>query len=321
MSARRRDARAEVVRLAQLLGHDPAALDGLTAADPADLRALRRQVTDLLFDADRPQLQRIVAAADRLPVQLVAQIGPRAFGPLLCARVTGLLAPERAVAIAERLDAPFLAELATELDPRRARAVLAAVPVRLALTIAAELTAREDAVTMARYVGELNDATLVAALGVVDDATLLRVAVLLGEDAGLDHLVGLLPDDRLRGLLHAATEHGLWADALDLLGHLGPAQRAHAARVTAGLDDTDLAALVGAAATDDLWGAVVPLLPLLDEETRARFAALPAVHDPAVLGGLAAAAREAGVAEDVAALVPLLPAAARDAAQAALAGA
>jgi hypothetical protein len=65
----------------------------------------------------------------------------------------------------------------------------------------------------------------------------------------------------------------------------------------------------------------VPLLPLLDEETRARFAALPAVHDPAVLGGLAAAAREAGVAEDVAALVPLLPAAARDAAQAALAGA
>ncbi len=313
-----RDARTEVVRLARLLDRDPAELDDLARAGAGDLRALREQVTDVLFDADRPQLQRIVSAADRLPLPLVAQIGKRAFGPLLCARVTSLLEPARAHALGERLDPPFLAELTAELDPRRARAVVAAVPRGLALTVAGERGARGEVVRLARYVGELDDATLLAAIEVVDDAALLGVAVLLEDKSRLDHLMQLLPPERLRGILEAATDDDRWADALDLLGHLGPAQRALAAQVTCELDDADLAALAGAAAAEDQWPAVLPLLPLLDEPTRARFAALPVVHDPAVLRGLAAAARATGLTGDVGALLPLLPEEARDAAEAAL---
>jgi len=289
--------RAETARLAGLLHRPPAAVERLLAPVAADdVRALREQVSDVLFDADRARLARLAAAADHLPVALVATIGRRAFGPLLCARVTALLAPERAVAIGERLDAAFLAELTAELDPRRAPAVVAAVPISVALRIAQELADRGDAVTMARYVGALDDPTLVAALAVVGDTELLHVAVLLDEKDRLDHLLGLLPDDRLLGVLRAAAAEDAWTDALDLLAHLGPDRRARVAAVTARLPDAELDGLVRAAAAGDRWNVLLPLLPLVDEVVLDRLAALPALADPGLRAALLAAAGEHGVA-------------------------
>jgi hypothetical protein len=293
--------RAELARLARLLGVEPAQVAGLAPAGPAGLRAVRERVTDVLHDAERPRLARLAAAADRLPAPLVATIGARVFGPLLCARVTALLAPQRAVAIAERLDPAFLAALAAELDPRRARPVLAAVPISLLLGVAREVVARDDLVTIGRFAGELNDEALRAALPLVDDHTLLRGAAVLEDRDRLGHFVELLPADRLLGVLRAATGGGgeLLPEALDLLDHLDPAQQRRVAVSAAALDDEELDALVRGAAREDEWSALLPLLPLLDEATRARFAALEAVRDPAIEPALRAAAREHGVAEAV----------------------
>jgi hypothetical protein len=110
----------EISRLARLLGTGADELGYLRQVQWQDIRDLREQVTLVMFEADRQMLQRVASATRLLPSKLTATVGERAFGPLLSARVTGLLEPSRAVDIADRLPTTFLADLAEQLDPRRA---------------------------------------------------------------------------------------------------------------------------------------------------------------------------------------------------------
>src|SRR5437660_10323220 len=110
----------EIAKLARLLAVAPADLGYLAKVPASDLRALREQIEDMLFTAHGQALSRIATASKVLPAGLVAVIGERAFGPLLCARLAGMLEPSRAVDIASRMPAPFLAQLVVHLDPRRA---------------------------------------------------------------------------------------------------------------------------------------------------------------------------------------------------------
>lgn len=55
--------RAELLRLAQVLRVEPGELRMLEGADPADLRALRRQVWDALLERHRPTFERAATLA------------------------------------------------------------------------------------------------------------------------------------------------------------------------------------------------------------------------------------------------------------------
>jgi len=130
-AAEQLQARAEVLRLARLLDRDPDELAYLEALGPADLRALRRRVTETLYDAHDGALRRLAAAGRLLPGALTATLAQRAFGPLLSARLAGLLDLDRAVDVAGRLPPPFLADVAGEMDPRRASALIASISPEL----------------------------------------------------------------------------------------------------------------------------------------------------------------------------------------------
>lgn len=220
-------ARPEVLKLARLLQRDPATLAYLEGVPESDLRALRELVTERLFSAQGPALSRLAAASKLLPTGLVATIGQRAFGPLLCARVAGLLEPSRAVEVAAKLPTPFLADVAVELDPRRAHAVIGQVPAQRVGEVAGELAARGEYVTLGRFVGHISPEALNAALEHLSDEDVLRTAFVLEDRDGLDELADLLGPDRLERLVEAAQrdpeleEHGR-----ELLSHLSPERRA-----------------------------------------------------------------------------------------------
>src|SRR5947209_6767211 len=110
------DARPEILKLAKLLGTSPERLSYLEKVPAQDIRKLREQVTDLLFTANEATLRRLAAASRLLPVSLVAMIGQRAFGPVLAARITGLLDPSRALEMADTMPISFLADVAGEED-------------------------------------------------------------------------------------------------------------------------------------------------------------------------------------------------------------
>lgn len=270
------EARAEILKLARLLGADPSRLTYLEATPPTEIRTLREAVTDMLYDANDATLSRLVSASRLLPVALVALIGERAFGPMLAARLAGRLDPTRAVETASRLPTPFLAEVAVELDPRRAEKVISQMPPERIVEITRELARRGEFVAMGRFVGYLPTTTLAAAVGALSDADLLRAAFVMEQKDRLDELVGALGDSRVGRIIDAALAQELWVEVIDLLGHLSLERRAALVASASAREDEVLAAIVGVAAEHGLWRELVPLLEHLDEDVRRRAADLTA---------------------------------------------
>jgi hypothetical protein len=249
-------AQAEVMKLARLLGREPDELAYLQRLAPGDLRALRDSVTETLYDANGSSLGRLAAASRLLPAGLTASIGQRAFGPLLSARLAGLLEADKAVDVAGKLPPRFLAEVAVELDPRRASDLIAAIAPGLIGQVTAELVAQREYVTMGRFVGHLSDAAIDAALATMDDEAVLQTAFLIEDKADLSRLFAKLPKERPAGIIAAAAHDGLWLEALDLLNHLHKPQRKEMVLAALALDERAREAILDTIIAHDLTDEV-----------------------------------------------------------------
>jgi hypothetical protein len=297
----------EIVKLARLVGCEPEQLAYLEQLDPQELRDLREQVTGVLFDADRQMLQRVAAASKLLPPKLTATIAESVFGPLLCARVTGLLEPRRAVEIAERLSTSFLADVADHLDPRRASRVIAELPPSQVAAIGRELVRREHYITMGNVVGHLSKAATLAALDVIGDEALLRTAYVVDSKGSLGSLLALIPERRLHAIIRTASRADLWAEALEVIDHVSEAQRGELADIAAMAEDSVLESLLAAAGRDGLWGSLLRLTRSMSPASRSRFAALPSLQSDGVLGLILEAAAEEDLWTELLVFLPLLP--------------
>ncbi|WP_194818552.1 hypothetical protein [Nocardia sp. XZ_19_385] len=299
--------RAETTKLARLLDvSDPVQLEFLSGLSPAAIRAFRERATDLLFDRDAQRLQRVAAASKLVPTAISAKAAERAFGPVLCAAVAGSVEPAQAVSIAKALPAKFLAETAVQLDPRRTAAVIAEVPPRLVAQVAKELFARGDHVTMGRFVGVVPEASMRAALPEASDADLLRIGFLLEDKSSMDTLLGIV-EDRIPGVIRAACEQDLWAEAIDLLDTVDQANRAKIGDIAAGLGDDVLDALIEAVRELDAWATLLPVTSAMSQDSLRVLAARPVVHTEAVLGPIMDVALDHGLWLDLLPLSVHLP--------------
>ena len=243
---------AEVTKLARLLGREPDELVYLERLAPDDLRALRDSVTETLYDAQGSSLSRLAAASRLLPAGLTATIGQHAFGALLSARLAGLLETDKAVEVATKLPPPFLADVAVELDPRRASDLIGAIAPALIGQVTAELVARREYVTMGRFVGHLSDEAITAAVAAMDDEALLQVAFVIEDTSELSRLFAKLPRGRAAGVIVAAADEGLWLEALDLLNHLHKRQRKEMVLAALALEEPAQAAILDTIIAHDL---------------------------------------------------------------------
>ncbi len=220
------ESRVEAAKLARLLRLEgPDALPDTERVPAAELRAYREAVTELLYDDDHATLLRAADAAHLLPGHVLAAIGERALGPLLCARLTGLLEAHRATEISEHFSVEFLARLAAELDPRRAVGVVTSLPTERVPEIAAAMAARGEHVAMGRFVAHLQEATLAACLERLGDEDLLQISYVLEGKERLPAIFELLGVERARRVFELAGEQGLEEEALEVIGHLDAKQR------------------------------------------------------------------------------------------------
>lgn len=299
---------AEVMKLARLLGTPVERLVYLEALEPAGVRLLRERATDSLYAADGHRFRRVALASRLPPVALTTFIAEHAFGPLLCARVAGLLDTRLAVEIAMRLPTTFVADLAAQLDPRRARDLIAALPPHRIAEVAAELTVRREHIAMGRFVGFMTDAAIVACFGVIDDASLLWISYFVEAKERLDHVVGLLDEQRVRSAIRAATGADLWPQALDLLTRVSSGRAGSLADLAALEPDVVLDGMVATAQRDGLWDVVLPVTRHMSPAGRERFARLPSLQAPAVLAEIVRAAAVEDRWLDLLPLAALLPA-------------
>jgi hypothetical protein len=210
----RSESRAEAAKLSRLLGTgDPEGPAFLLSVPAGELREYRGAVTEMLYDDDLELLRRTADAARLLPARTLAAIGENALGPLICARLTGLLDPRRAVEIAEHFTVDFLALLAAELDPRRAVDVVTAIADDTAVAVCAAMAAGGEHVAMGRFVAYLDDAALGRCVEALSDEDLLRTACVVEGEEHLSRIYEMIGAERAERLLAAARTEGLAEEA------------------------------------------------------------------------------------------------------------
>lgn len=261
---------AEILKLERLLGVEDGAFAFLADVEATEIRTLRERATDSLFDSGGQTLARVGASAKLLPSPLVASVCESTFGPLLCARAAATTDPAKAIDVAQRLSPEFLADTTVQLDPRRVARIISGVPTQLVEPVAAELGRRGEYVTMGRFLGFVSDDAIAAAMGSLSDEAMLRTAFVLEHKAALDHAVGLLPPDRMPGVLRCAAENDLWPEALDLIDNLSPERRAAIAVVVAGLGNDVVAGLIAAVARARIWESLLPIVDAMGEDDIAK---------------------------------------------------
>ena len=118
------DVQAELRRLAHTLDVDPSALTMLEGVPVEDLRTLRAQIGETMFQAGRPAFARVATLSKTVPGAVAAKLTELALPPLLAARTAELLEPARAVDMVKRLSDGYLAAVSARLDPARAPEVV-----------------------------------------------------------------------------------------------------------------------------------------------------------------------------------------------------
>jgi hypothetical protein len=214
------DSGAEILKLAHQLGVPPSRLDFLSPVVPQDLRALRSQIGEALFRADKHHFSKVVAVSKIVPGALAAKITEHALSPLIAARTAELLDPPRAVDMVARLSERYLADVSAAMDPSRAPEVLSQIPPDRVAAVGAELARRGEWVVMGGFVSVVSPQALAAAVRVLNGEQLLRIGFVLDDMSRLDGIAEILTDTQLDEMLSAAVAQHLWRELDELLANL-----------------------------------------------------------------------------------------------------
>ncbi|MDN5861538.1 MAG: hypothetical protein L0H84_23295 [Pseudonocardia sp.] len=289
------EVRAEIIKLARVLGRDADELRFLAAIPAADVRHLRETTQQHLFDADRATFRKLAAASKLLPTRITAVIAQKAFAPVFVARIAGEMPTDRAIDIAQRMDTGFLADVTLELDPRSVGPIIQGMPVPVVRDVALELVRRGEFITIGLFVGHLTTAAIEHVMAAIpDEEHLLRIALFIEARERIPTLVGMLSDLRLRRMLALATDESkdLWGPALALMAHVDPATQRTLGDLLAQESDETLTRLLRRSQAEDLWPAILPVVASMSPAAQARLLRIDALADPDVLRGIVESAQE-----------------------------
>ena len=219
----------ELRKLARALELDEDRLGFLGTLPEEDLRTLRRQVGEAMFQADRPSLVRVAALSKAVPVAVAVKLTEAVLPPLIAARTSELLEPHRAAELVSRISPKYLADVSLYMDAARAPEVVAAIPAARVAEVAAELAKREEWIVIGSFVAQVGDEALAASVARFDGEQLLRIALVLDDLSRLDDIGGMLTDGQLDELLVAAAKFALWPELSELVANLAPARVARLA--------------------------------------------------------------------------------------------
>lgn len=288
----------EVRKLAALLDQSTSSLADLTVYPPEALRQLRHLCEEKCFATDRDRFRRWAQWTSLLPPPLMAFLARRA-GPLLTARLATEMPSHRGATIARRLPAPFLARVCQHLDPQRSRELIRQLPPALLVDTALTLIDEGAFMLLGRVADALDDEATRAVMDAVDDdGHLLRIALFMESRTRLDHLVRLLPRERLLQAVLLATDphNDLMLEVIALLGNLGYELKHQLGDLAASQPATVLERIIQVAEEHQLWPDLIPVIAELSPATQQRLLELPVLQQqPEILGHIITAADSHGL--------------------------
>lgn len=290
--------RAELVKLSRVLGAKEAEVAFLAPLGVDRLRKLGDRISRTLFDEHRGAFQRLADASRLLPASLVAKMSELVFGPVLSARVSGLMPPERAIEVATKLKTKFLADVTMQLDPRSASELLAVMPTRIVIEVAKTLLERREYVTMGRFVDDLTDEAIRQVTDSLDDDyALVRIGAYVERRERLNELVDLLGAERIRRVVGAvaAGPADVQASGLAMMSQFTHKQLGRFGEAAIALGPPVLNGLIGAAQREGVTEIVASVMESIGAEGRAVFSKMLEGMDAATLNAWAKATTGAGL--------------------------
>ncbi|HSW13545.1 MAG TPA: hypothetical protein VLI06_11945, partial [Solimonas sp.] len=280
-------ARSELMKLARSFEAAPEQLAFLATLPSEALRHLRLALLDRYHDERRRLFQRLARVERWLPLWLTVLIARWWLGPQLTARLAGVMPAEHAALITRRLAPEFMAEVAAWLDPRRARELILLVPVDRIVAVAMAMLARRDYVTLGRFVEYVSDEA-VRAVGerVEDEGELLEIVFHVDSKNRLDHLVRVLPQERVRKailIVQDTSRRELWPKILALVTNVGYELKRELGDLAASQGESVLESIVNVAQEEELWEDLLPVVACLSEATQRQVVNLPVLREPAVM--------------------------------------
>jgi hypothetical protein len=248
---------AELRKLAHALDVDESQVQMLADVPAEDLRTLRAQVGEAMFQNDRHYFARMAALTKTVPGAVSAKLTEAVVPPLIAARTAELLEPKRAAELVGRISESYLADVSSFMDASRAPEVIAAIPAARVAAVAAELARREEWVVIGGFVTQVTEDGLAASVAEFDGEQLLRIGFVLDDVTRLDDIGALLTDEQLDRLLTAAAEFGLWTELAELVDNLGPERIARMAEHYAALEPSVRATYEAAAKAGSLDEATI----------------------------------------------------------------
>ncbi|MFI5781316.1 hypothetical protein [Nocardia sp. NPDC051570] len=196
--------------LARVLDVPVARIEYLLEVSAEDLTTFRHQVVDHLFGAvTTAGFSRIVAATRVLPAPVAAKVATHNNSPLMTAHLATAMETSRALGVAKRLPAAFLAQVAAYLDLRRSAPLIAGLPATLAAAVARELADRQDWLTLGELIEITSDDQLTRCLSALDAGEIVTLASHSNDPAMSDRIAGMVSEplaEQLRGTAMSAGE-------------------------------------------------------------------------------------------------------------------
>jgi hypothetical protein len=258
------ESRAEVLRIAGLMGLEEADIAFLGALTPETLLAFRHQLIEVYF-GENASLGKLAKVANMMPSALIAKVTVDAIGPILAARVVGEVDTKVAIGVLKRVPINFLVDTAIAADPRRVIPLFAESPTEISKAIADELIVRKEYVAIGQLIAYVENEVMEHALGNASDLDILYSSFLVEEKDRLADGIAMLDDTRILSLVKTASKENCWLEALDLMSHLEADEFRRVVSQAMKLSPKKLSELLEFVEENELWYVAIPALCLADQ--------------------------------------------------------
>lgn len=289
------DLLTEIEKLAHVLRITPDRIEYLKKLSLDELRSLNDSISNRLLTDSSDVWAKLAGVAKFMPNFINAQVARSLLGPNITANLTYHIDTKQAVSIASSLSIDFLAQVAENLVPARARHLIEALPMDLLVKLTRTLTRDKKFFTMGAFVDYMDREKILAlSREIPDTESLLRVGLYTQNKAHVATLADGFSDEKIIDMIETAQQKDLWPSLIGLLAHFTEAQHRR------------LAGLVGRVSVDALLGMVpfaiehgalvhiFAFLQYLNPEMYAHMATIVAKLDSEALSRLIHAADESG---------------------------
>ena len=168
---------SEFKRLAALLDVAEDDLAFLSPLAAGELQFLYASVDGAIHMQQSPLWSGLARATALIPDRVNAKIASNFLGAAATAQLSYHLSPKKALKISNHFSIPFLADVATHMEPSRAEELIRAFPPKKVRAVAVHLLAQENYYAMGQFLDYLTPAQSLPILqDVRSDEAVLRIA-------------------------------------------------------------------------------------------------------------------------------------------------